>query len=57
MKFATTIRKLRAVLEAARIAGIVLAGAAVAALIIIIAEKAIPQAAHDAVHHEHKGAW
>lgn len=57
MKLVMNMPGLRAVLEAARIAGIVLAGAAVAALIIIIAEKAIPQAAHDAVHHEHKGAW
>ena len=57
MKLVMNMPELRAVLEAARIVGTVLAGAAVAALIIIIAEKAIPQAAHDAVHHEHKGAW
>ena len=57
MKFAMTIRELRAVLEAARIVGTVLAGAALAALLIAIAQKAIPQTAHDAVRHEQRGAW
>ena len=57
MRIAVTIPEPRAVLEAARIAGAVIAGAAVAALIIAIAEKAIPQAAQDAVRHEQRGAW
>ena len=57
MRIAVTIPELRAALEAARIAAAVLAGAALAALLIAIAEKAIPQAAQDAVRHEQREAW
>ena len=57
MRIAVTIPELRAVLEAARVAAAVLAGAALAALLIAIAEKAIPQAAQDAVRHEQREAW
>ena len=57
MRIAMTIPELRAVLEAARVAGAVLAGAAFTALLIDIAHKAIPQAAQDAVLHEEREAW
>ena len=57
MRIAVTIPELRAALEAARIAAAVLAGAALAALLIAIAHKAIPQAAQDAVLHEEREAW